>query len=84
MTIEVSKNNGVATLLLNRPDKLNALSEEMYHGIADRFVELDADDAVRAIASSSFTFLAGTEGCVTRKLVTLTACVIGAKSRSVS
>ena len=49
MSVEVSKSNGVATLLLNRPDKLNALSEEMYHGIADHCAALDADDAVRAI-----------------------------------
>lgn len=49
MTVTVTRDNGIATVTLNRPDKLNALSEEMYHGIADRFVELDADDEVRAI-----------------------------------
>lgn len=49
MTIRVHKADGVATVTLDRPDKLNALSEEMYHAIADRFVELDADDEVRAI-----------------------------------
>ena len=49
MSILVTKQDGVATLLLNRPDKLNALSEEMYHGIADHCAALDADDEVRAI-----------------------------------
>ncbi len=49
MTIKVEKAEGIATVTLDRPDKLNALSEEMYHGIADRFAELDADDEVRAI-----------------------------------
>jgi len=49
MSIEIVKSNGVATLLLNRPDKLNALSEEMYLGIADHCAALDADDEVRAI-----------------------------------
>jgi 2-(1,2-epoxy-1,2-dihydrophenyl)acetyl-CoA isomerase len=49
MSIEIVKSNGVATLLLNRPDKLNALSEEMYLGIADHCAALDADDDVRAI-----------------------------------
>jgi 2-(1,2-epoxy-1,2-dihydrophenyl)acetyl-CoA isomerase len=49
MSIQVTKADGVATLLLNRPDKLNALSEEMYHGIAEHCVALDADDEVRAI-----------------------------------
>ena len=49
MTIQVSKAEGVATVTLNRPDKLNALSEEMYHGIAEQCRALDADDGVRAI-----------------------------------
>jgi 2-(1,2-epoxy-1,2-dihydrophenyl)acetyl-CoA isomerase len=49
MTIQVTKAGGIATVTLNRPDKLNALSEEMYHGIAEQFPALDADDDVRAI-----------------------------------
>ena len=49
MSVRVHKSDGIATVTLDRPDKLNALSEEMYHGIADRFAELDADDEVRAI-----------------------------------
>jgi len=49
MSIELIRTNGVATLLLNRPDKLNALSEEMYHGIAEHCIALDADDEMRAI-----------------------------------
>lgn len=49
MTIQVTKANGIATLTLNRPDKLNALSEEMYLGIAEHCAALDADDDVRVI-----------------------------------
>ena len=49
MSIEVSKADGIATVLLNRPEKHNALSEEMYHGIAHTFTELNEDDAVRVI-----------------------------------
>jgi 2-(1,2-epoxy-1,2-dihydrophenyl)acetyl-CoA isomerase len=49
VSVTVTRKDGVATVTLDRPDKLNALSEEMYHGIADRFAELDADDEVRAI-----------------------------------
>lgn len=49
MSILITKSEGIATVTLNRPDKLNALSEEMYHGIADHCAALDADDEVRAI-----------------------------------
>lgn len=49
MSIEVSKADGVATVLINRPDKLNALSAEMYHELADQFEALGADDEVRAV-----------------------------------
>lgn len=47
MTVVVTRDNGVATVTLNRPDKLNALSAEMYHELADTFAALGADDAVR-------------------------------------
>jgi len=49
MSIQVTKQNGIATVLLNRPDKLNALSAEMYHELADQFEALGTDDAVRAV-----------------------------------
>jgi 2-(1,2-epoxy-1,2-dihydrophenyl)acetyl-CoA isomerase len=49
MSIDVSIEDGVATVLMNRPDKLNALSAEMYHGLADQFTALNDNDAVRAI-----------------------------------
>ena len=49
MSILVMKQDGIATVTLNRADKLNALSEEMYHGIAEHCTALDADDGVRAI-----------------------------------
>lgn len=49
MTIEITRAAGVATVRLNRPDKLNALSQEMYHALADAFVALNADDEARCI-----------------------------------
>lgn len=49
MTIQITKQDGVATVLLNRPDKLNALSAEMYHDLAGHFTELGRDDEVRAV-----------------------------------
>jgi 2-(1,2-epoxy-1,2-dihydrophenyl)acetyl-CoA isomerase len=49
MSIQVTKQDGIATVLMNRPDKLNALSADMYHELADRFTALGQDDAVRAV-----------------------------------
>jgi 2-(1,2-epoxy-1,2-dihydrophenyl)acetyl-CoA isomerase len=49
MSIQVTKQNGIATVLLNRSDKLNALSAEMYHELADQFEALGLDDEVRAV-----------------------------------
>jgi enoyl-CoA hydratase/carnithine racemase len=41
--------DGVATITLNRPDKLNALNAAMFHGLMAAFDAADADDAVRAV-----------------------------------
>ncbi len=49
MSIQITRNDSIATVLLNRPDKLNALSGEMYHDLADAFAGLNTDDAVRAV-----------------------------------
>ena len=49
MNIIVTRENGVATVTLNRPDKLNALSGEMYHELADTFTALGSDDAARCV-----------------------------------
>ena len=49
MSVAVTKADGVATVLLNRSEKLNALSGEMYHALADHFADLGRDDEVRAV-----------------------------------
>ncbi len=49
MSIQATKQNGIATVMLNRPDKLNALSAEMYQELADQFEALGKDDEVRAV-----------------------------------
>lgn len=40
---------GVATLTLNRPERLNALTFEVYEELRDAFVALDGEPGVRAI-----------------------------------
>ena len=45
----VSHNNGVATVTLNRPDALNALSMALRNRIAEVFAELEQDNSVQVI-----------------------------------
>jgi enoyl-CoA hydratase/carnithine racemase len=40
---------GVATITLNRPDKLNAFTTRMMHELIDAFDRADADDEIRAV-----------------------------------
>jgi enoyl-CoA hydratase/carnithine racemase len=44
-----SVRDGVATITLNRPDKLNALTAEMIEGLFAAFDQTDSDDDVRAV-----------------------------------
>lgn len=41
--------DGIATVTLNRPDRLNALSEEMKETLGDLFLAFARDDAVRVV-----------------------------------
>ena len=49
MSIDFSLSDGVATVLLNRPDKLNALTDEMWDQLAGCLDRCEKDDAVRAV-----------------------------------
>jgi enoyl-CoA hydratase/carnithine racemase len=48
-TIQYSVEDGIATVLLDRPERLNAFTEEMGGEIVDVIDTVDADDAVRAV-----------------------------------
>src|SRR3546814_8730986 len=43
------KHQGVATITLNRPEKLNAFTTEMLHAWADALLDAQSDDAIGAI-----------------------------------
>ncbi|MGE0094820.1 MAG: enoyl-CoA hydratase/isomerase family protein [Alphaproteobacteria bacterium] len=47
--VQVSRADGVATVTLNRPDKLNALNKAMWQGVGAAFRELGRDEAVRCV-----------------------------------
>jgi enoyl-CoA hydratase/carnithine racemase len=44
-----SVTDGVATITLNRPERLNALNSALYHGLSEAFDQTDGDDKVRAV-----------------------------------
>jgi len=43
------RDNAVATVTLNRPDKMNALNQEVWVGLAEAFEALAADHSVRVV-----------------------------------
>ncbi len=48
-TILFTAADGVATLTLNRPDKLNALNDQLHLDIADALGKVETDPAIRAL-----------------------------------
>jgi enoyl-CoA hydratase len=48
-TILVERDGAIATVVLNRPEKLNALTKPMWQRLGDVFIELGGDDALRCI-----------------------------------
>ena len=48
-TILIERDGAIATVVLNRPEKLNALTKSMWQRLGEVFVELDADDSLRCI-----------------------------------
>jgi enoyl-CoA hydratase len=59
--LAIERDGGVATLFLDRPDKLNALHRALWHSIPEAVVALDADPEVRVIvlAGKGKAFCAG-------------------------
>ena len=59
MTIDITVVEGVKTLRMNRPEKKNALTNDMYHTLADEMIAADQDDSVGAVlflgAGGAFT-----------------------------
>lgn len=62
--ILVDKDNGVATITLNRPEKMNAFTRAMMAEIIEAMDDIDADDGVRAViftGSGDRAFCAGAD-----------------------
>ena len=50
--VSITIHNGIADVRLNRPDKLNALDQAMFHGIVDAGEGLKGDRSVRVVVLS--------------------------------
>ena len=61
MNLQISNDNRVRTLTLNRPDVLNAFNEELYHAtaVALRDAAADPDVAVVLLTGSGRAFQRG-------------------------
>lgn len=62
-TVVLTRRDGVAEVLLNRPDKRNAVNDEMYAGLLRAAAQLRTDNTVRAIvlAGEGPAFCAGAD-----------------------
>ena len=62
-TVRYEATDGVATVTLHRPDKLNAFTRGMAAELLDAFERIDGDDAVRAVivTGSGRAFCAGAD-----------------------
>jgi len=62
-TIRLERADGIATIELHRPDRLNAFTEQMLEELVDAFDRTDADDDVRAVVvtGSGRAFCAGAD-----------------------
>ena len=62
-TLLYSVEDGIATITLNRPDRMNAFTTRMRDELVSLFDETDADDAVRAviITGAGRAFCAGAD-----------------------
>jgi len=63
LPVRVVREGAVGIVVLNRPEKRNALDLTMRQAISDAFIELEEDQQIRAIviASSSAVFAAGAD-----------------------
>jgi|GEM_PF-5161976 hypothetical protein len=61
--LDVNSDHGFATLTLNRPDRLNSLSNELLESFANAIESVAQDDAIRAviITGSGRAFCAGAD-----------------------
>lgn len=63
MAIRIEHDDGVATVVIDRPERLNALNDAMKHQLSDAFQEFSSDDSVRVVVirGADRAFCSGTD-----------------------
>ena len=64
MSLVVEQDGAVLTVIFNRPDKHNAMTFDMYAGLAEACERADSDDDIRAMVlrgAGRKAFVAGTD-----------------------
>lgn len=78
--------NGIATLIINRPDKLNALNNEVMSDLEGAIMELRYNDLVKAVVvtgSGSKAFVAGADIKELSYLNTFSATVLSERGQEI-
>lgn len=52
--IVTDRSEGILSVELNRPEKLNAMTSSMYTKLADIFNDADKDERIRVVRAGSF------------------------------
>jgi 2-(1,2-epoxy-1,2-dihydrophenyl)acetyl-CoA isomerase len=45
----LDKSDGIATITLNRPDKLNAFNDELSYALQETLTDLEKDNSIRVL-----------------------------------
>ena len=56
MVIEISKNNHIGTLTINRPDSLNAMNRVVLHEFINELKKIQSDKEIRVIIITLISF----------------------------
>ncbi len=85
ITLETD-DRGITTLTINRPDKLNALNDEVLNELADAFKAIQIDEAIRAViitGAGDKAFVAGADIKELRELDTRSGRMASQKGQQI-
>lgn len=85
-TILFSAENGIATITINRPDKLNALNHQVFSDLKSAFGVIESDDSIKGVivtGTGQKAFVAGADITEINKLNAITAKTFSERGQSI-